>query len=688
MGIKHIFYENGVTRIFKMIVPEGNYQGEYEIGMPDGWGQSDSIVNVDEEHWFVKDFIIGDNVKLRFWEASNKIAFNLLKNVYNEQKGDGHVIFKWIGIKDGVEYDLLKDNFEFNFNKYNELPGKSMMKIEIELIKSEARNKLFNRDDTTIDLFAEKDLDENVIAPVNTFTLGYKKGDKVLSNFYNYDQSQFEATALSNTFQFPSFVRSEDHGFGDNTNDYCGYKNYGLVQKYQGPFVYTNITLKKIKIEITNFHVYLDSNSGPPTVNLHAVIKGPNVDAWIHLKQSELKTEGGVTFSEIKIDRDVYDLKDYVNLLPGQTLDLVLTSDVKFIFQAVKTNTTIEITSNMESPMVKTNGIRLIDGLGTIIRNYTSSQLNIASNFIGPGGTYYNTSISTGIYLRGLPSAFTIGQKIKSSFKSMFSDGAAKLLTLGFDILNDTVIVEDINYFFKDLRFYDLTNKDYIFEGFKVESDKDVTFNSLLFGGKKYSTKIKDDIRNFITTAEFSTPIKSVKNKFDKQTELIIDEYKIQELIEDKTSSTNDNDDDLVMIDMVEQTNYWDYGIFDNCIHSFGGGYLVLTCTEISFDTTMIEAGTQVEITEGINAGTWNVVAIDGPKIALNKTTGVQEGIADTPIRYRVNSVIKNRALTDGFGDPDYIRNPETSTNARHNPKYHMARWFPYFGSGLTAVYS
>ncbi|MDN5421826.1 MAG: hypothetical protein L0G07_00300, partial [Chryseobacterium sp.] len=686
MDIKHIFYEDGVKKIYKLIVVSGAYQGEYIIEKPDGWSTADSIVNIDDELWFVKDFIIGDNEKIQFWEASMPEAFNVIKNVNEEQGVDGHVIFKWIGIKNGVEYDLLQDNFELNFNKYSFQSGKSRPKIEIELIKSEARNKLFNREEITIDLFAEKDLDENVITPVQTFTLGYKKGDKNLSNFYSYDISQPQSTTVLSNDHFLSFARSEEYEFGDNTNEYAGFKPGVFVIYDQGPFVTTNISLKKIQVEISNMHiVFKKLTAGAPDVTMYVVVTGPGYrESWPIEIAAPLP--GNPNQSVILIDYKKYDLKDkFETLKQGQSLSFVFHSDGGFFFyESIKTNTSIQITTNMESPLVKTKGIRLIEGLQQLVKNYTNSSLNVVSKFIGSGGTFFNTSVSTGIYLRGLPEdKYLVGQKIKTSIKTMVTDGAAKLLTLGYDVLGSNVIMEDIKYFFKDLRSYDLSNKQYL-AGFKIENDKDVTFNTLVFGSKKYSTKIKDDIKNFITTSEFSTPITTLKNKFDKQTDLIIDEYKIQELIEDKSTSTNDNDDDLVMIDMVELNDYWDTGIFENCFHSDEGGYLLLTCTVTPFDTTMISEGSEIQITEGINAGQWTVLSINGPKLKVNKTTGIIPGASDTPIRYLIPSLIKNRSLNDGFSDPDHIRNPETATNARHNPKYQMARWFPFFGSGLT----
>lgn len=675
--IKHILYENGVREIFKFIVPEGNHAGTYEIEKPDGWDDVDSKVSMDPDLFFVKDFIIGESEKLRFMQYEHKKAYDILRAVKNEQGTDGLVHFKCIGVKDGIEYDLLKDNFDVDFSKYSHTFDKSMFKIEIEIKKSESQNKLFTRDETIIDLFADKDLDENDIDPVEIFDIGYKKGDFVLSNFYTYDTSQQRSGAFvpSSKFGFFSFKRSEDYEFGVNANDYSSYKNLGpfLGRIYQGDFISTTILIPNIKIEISNLEISVNTNSGVANASLYALVKS-GVTGVRDVKLAD--TVSGV----IKIDNETFNIG---NLNPGEnlTLEIRTNEDVNIGLYPIKDNTSIEITTNLESPLVKTKGVRLISALNQLVKNYTSSSLNVISNIIGIDGAYYNTSISTGVYLRGLPPIY-LNQKIKTSFKSVFTDGSAKLLALGFDVLNDNVVIENIAYFFKDVKIYDLSQKIYTQEDYKIENDKGVIFNSLKFGSKKFSTKVRDDIKNFTTTAEFITPIKSVKNKFDKETELIIDEFKIQELIEDKTTSTNDNDDDLVLIDMVNLTDYWDTGIFENTIHSIDGGYLQLNCTATPFDTTMIEVGALIEITEGFNAGQWTVISIDLSKMKLSKTTGIQEGVNDTPIRYRIASLIKNRT-NDGFTDPQNIRNFETATNIRHNPKYHMARWFKWFGSGL-----
>ncbi|WP_278494948.1 hypothetical protein [Chryseobacterium arthrosphaerae] len=688
--IKHILQENGVKEVFKFIVPSGAFQGEYIIDKPGGWDDTDSIVNIDGESMNVNDFIIGNNTKLKFYQEKSKTAYNLLKNVYNEQQGDGRIIFKYIGVKDGVEYDLLKDNFEVNLTKYSHTYDKSMFKIETELIKSTSQNKLINRDDVTIDLFAEKDLDEKPITPVETFQLGYKKGAVKQSNFYSWDVSQLNICLDPRSAHFFSFHRSDEFQFGNNTNEYAGIKSVTATKTIdQGPFVSTNITLKSIKIEISNMQVICgrDNNAipTPPDVGLYAVVSGPGF-FYTQLLKKAIPQQGNT--AEIKIDNESFNFKvnDVSNLAPGQNLSfLFLTTDIndKFITVSLKLNTSIEITTNMESPIVSTNGIRLFDSIKQVVKNYTSSGLGVLSNYIGPEGIYYNTSISTGIYLRGLPDKYTTGKKVKTSFKSLIIDGASKLLALGYDILDQNLIIEDLGYFFKEVKSYDLSNKKFLQDGYKFENDKDIVFNTMIFGSKKYSKNVKDDIQNYITMAEFTTPIINSKNKFDKQTELIVDEYKIQELIEDKSTSTNDNDDDLVLIDMVNETNYLDTGVFENCIHANKGGNLVLTCVTTPFDTTLMSVGGVIKINEDLNNGNWVILEINNTELKLNKTSGIQEGVNDTPITYSITSLTKNRSVNDGFTESFFIRDPATSTNARHNPKYHMARWFQWFGSGL-----
>lgn len=689
--IKHILQENGVLEKFYFIVLEGNNSGTYEIKKPDGWNALDSIININEEFMYIEDFIIGESNKMTFSQFTNPIAFDILSKVYSEQGGDGRVLFKWIAVKDGIEYDLLKDNFEINFNKFSKGFDKTTKKIDLEIIKSDAQNKLFNRDDITIDLFEEKDLDDKTLDAVPTFDIGFKKGNKILENFYFATAGQERGNLTNESNKFYVFSRSEENDFGNSGNPQSGVasENNGTKQAYFGSFIYADITLKNVKFSFSNFNIgiYTDNINFFSDVYIYLVITLNGNVQNIQIPSSKA-IDGtfnwdGTTYKGGVMNFGNIEFKLDKALEIGSTVDIwfVSPSNTKFKTILLKEEASISISTNLDSPIVKTKGVRLIDSINQIVKSYTSSELSVISNHIGVGGTYYNTSISTGLYLRGLPSVY-LSQKMKTSFKDLFQNGVAKLLALGFDVQNDNVIVEDLPYFFKDVKVYDLSNRVYLQDDYSTQIDKDLIFNSLLFGSKKYSTNTKDDIRNFNTEMEVSTPIKSLKNKFDKQTSLIIDEFKIQELIEDNTTKTNNSDDDLVLIDMVNVTDFWDSGVFENTSHSNDAGNLSLSCFTTPFDTTLMSVGGLITISEGLNVGTWTILSISGAKIRLNKTTGIQEGVQDTVIKYNIQSLTKNRT-NDGFTDIANVRNTESSTNMRHNPKYQMARWFQWFGSGL-----
>jgi hypothetical protein len=101
-------------------------------------------------------------------------------------------------------------------------------------------------------------------------------------------------------------------------------------------------------------------------------------------------------------------------------------------------------------------------------------------------------------------------------------------MALGFDILSDKVVVEDIDYFFKNVVNYDFTDKEFLTEDYSVDNDFDTSFSTLLFGSKKYSTKNKRDLMNYNTVLEATTPIITRQNKFDKKPIVLLTSTKLQ----------------------------------------------------------------------------------------------------------------------------------------------------------------
>lgn len=691
--IKHLSYENATEQIFTLTVTDGAHAGVYEIEKPDGFDEADIIVDINEDYFNIDNFILGETEKINFLQYSNGLAYDIVKKVYEEQGSDGRIVFGWQAVNGTNNYDLLGDGYELNLNKYKNTFEKSMMKIETEIKKREVENKFLTREDVSVNLFSEKDLDNLPADPLILEDAYYKEGVRKKGNFYFFDLNQPMMGSVAfflgytDVWQFV-YTRSDGAEIGDNANTSSGYLCFFATQsKYQGVMLSTLSGLPDVKIEISNMWVMAVrkvSDGNRPNFEMNAVIKnGATVVRKIHLEDfTDIANADDSTRQELKILNKVYKVGA---LSPNESIELLYESKdgVRAGFFAPDTNTSIEITSNLSTPLKKIKMLRLKPAIERLARLYSGVDLPVQSTVLSAGGYYYNTAVSTGFFMRGLPDVYN-PNKITTSFKTLFYESASKLLALGFDLHDDKIVIEDISYFFKNIETYDFTDKAIIDEGYSTENDVDDSYNHLIFGSKKFSTNKRSDLLNYNTKIEALTPLKSVKTKFDKQTDAIIDEYKIAELVTDKSTSTNNNDDDLVMIDMVHVDNYIDEGVLTDATHMEEDGYLWIYSYEVPFDILPISVGGNLEITSGLNTGTWGILEINKYKIKLNKTSGIQTGNSETPVRFVVSDILKNRT-NEGFATPIVgVSNELSATNLRHNPKYQMARWFPFYGPGLS----
>ena len=685
--IKHLHYENNTDNIFTLTVEDSSFAGVYVIEMPDNFNEVDCIVDINEDNFNIENFIIGETEKIKFLEYSNPIAYDIVKKVYKEKGNDGIILFGWKAVNGLDEYDMLSSGYQLNLNKYSNTFEKSMMKIETEIKKREVQNKFLTREDVSVNLFSEKDLDNLPVDPLVLEDVYFKEGVRKRGNFYFFDTQQYSfMDSLLNSFQFV-YSRSDGWEIGNNTNSTSGFYIGlgGIPYQYKGVLLSTISELPDVNVEISNLHVYaLNKIDKPqPDFSLNAVIKnGATVINKIKLEDfTPIAPDATYKYSELKIINKTYEIG---SLKPNESIELLFeTNDSnKAGFYAVDTTTSFEITADLTTPLRKTKIIRLKDAIERLSRLYSGVDMPVQSTIISAGGYYFNTAISTGMFMRGLPDIYNTN-KITTSFKELFYESAAKLLALGFDLQDDKIIVEDISYFFKDVETFDFSEKDFIQDELTIENDLDSSYNQLTFGSKKYSTNKKSDLLNYNTKLEALTPLKSVKTKFDKTINAIIDEDKISEMILDKSTSTNDNDDDLIIFDVVDVMDYEDEGILSDAVHYAEDGYLWIISYETPFDTLPLFVGGYLEITSGLNTGNWEILFIDKAKIKLNKTSGIETGTSETPIKFIVGNISKNRT-DEGFSTVLGVKDRKSATNLRHSPKYQFARWFPFYGSGLT----
>ena len=740
-GIKNIQYQSGVGQVFRLEVLTGKYAGIHEIQEPDGFDALDISIDVNEEYYNIDNFILGETSKIKILEYNDKRTFDIIKGVYDEQGGDGQIIFRWYVVHNGVEKDILGEGFEINLNKYQLNYENSQRVIECEIKKREAQNKFYTREDTTINLFAKKNLDENPIQPIGSREIILKaEEEKIETSWwmkeYEKEEDWFQFKDWMKRYHsvqrlvkyhmpkrpFPIFYLStETRQIGQYYNVYGGYFEFAMNthQKYRHlnsmynvvygeygvPLLTTNSNLANVTLSISNirfkarqvwdYDIFDPHNLAelrvkkavPLTFHLIAEIEygggGINQRHTLHIASSEPLE--GTDFGHIQFNNKQFDLGDipagskvwvYLHFPNGIEWS-------QFFFE--ETRGSITISSSIDKLGRKSKVVSLFDAIDKVAENYSDGKIRLVSNILSEGGKYANQYVATGSFLRGVANIFLGENKINTSFKSLFYEGASPLLALGFDVIENQLIVEDIDYFFKDVQAYDLTSKDFVQENLTIENDKDISYNNLIFGTKKYSTKKKGDIFNFNTKMECSTPIKSVKKKLDKTTGFIIDEYKIQDLLDDTNDNTNDNDDDLVLIDTITGS-YVDSGSFPDVVHSDAGGVLTLTASKSPWDTLPFKVGEKIKIVEGLNVGEYTILAIKSHTLTLDKRIGIEQGTILTKIEHTLTDVIKNRnaTATDGFISAEGVKNKRTAVNLYHNPKYHMKRWFPLFGGGLS----
>lgn len=751
-GIKNIQYQSGVGQIFRLEVLTGKYEGIHEIQEPDGFDALDISIDVNEEYYNIDNFILGETSKIKILEYNDKRTFDIIKGVYDEQGGDGQIIFRWYVVHNGVEKDILGNGFEINLNKYQLNYESSQRVIECEIKKREAQNKFYTREDTTINLFAKKNLDENKIEPIGSREIVLKAEEEKVKtiwwmegeidpnrNWFNYlgprvvDVNVRPVGVGKPIYKmperpFPMFnIKADNRQIGQNFEKYGGYfmavevkgNDYDVdtswistkkmaIKYISAPYSsdeqwsllntelnHTNVTLSISNInfkarKIVKFDPrYFNEIEKAKPLPFHMLAEIEYGGGGIHQRHirhlASSEPLEGTDFGHIQFLNKQFDLGD----IPAGSKVWVYLYFPEGIEQSQfyfgRTDSAITISSSIDKLGRKSKVVSLFDAIDKVAENYSNGKIRLKSAILSEGGKYANQYVATGAFLRGVANIFLGENKINTSFKSLFYEGAAPLLALGFDVIENKLIVEDIDYFFKDVQAYDLTSKDFVQENLTIENDKDISYNNLIFGTKKYSTKKKGDIFNFNTKMECSTPIKSVKKKLDKTTGFIIDEYKIQDLLDDTNDNTNDNDDDLVLIDTITGS-YVDSGSYPDVIHSDAGGVLTLTASKSPWDTLPFKVGDKIKIVEGLNVGEYTILAIKSHTLTLDKRTGIEQGTILTKIEHTLTDVIKNRnaTATDGFISAEGVKNKRTAVNLYHNPKYHMKRWFPLFGGGLS----
>jgi len=399
----------------------------------------------------------------------------------------------------------------------------------------------------------------------------------------------------------------------------------------------------------------------------------------VELESSTIEDLGTFKQTVIDITNKSYSIP---NLNQGDSLQIFCLLDDN----AIPNNSNFSVSGNFQYELLlnnpdfamKNKSVLLFNSISKLCEQYTDGKTLLDSNILSLNGRYYENYINSFIGLRPNIS----NQTLKTNFESLFEKGLSKIMALGYDLRSETLKIEDINFFFKDIEIFDLTNRDYTRDEFVLKQYNDIHFNNLLTGYKKFSSEENEDLFNFNTKAELTTPIKSLKKKLDIESETSTDEYLINEGINDNSNSTNDKDDDIVLLNTVFLNTYTDNALFPNTEHVNESGELIINQYEKSF-TDNFKVGDSINILTGLNTGVYTINSLTFNSINLGPQPSIQTGVSDNTIQITRNNIIKNRT-NEGFDILTGVSDSNTSSNVIHNPKYQCFRWYPLWGSGLT----
>ncbi|MEA1848944.1 hypothetical protein U9K52_08480 [Chryseobacterium sp. MHB01] len=557
-------------------------------------------------------------------------------------------------------------------------------------------------------LYYETDFNDNDFKPSNPYFPRMRRSDdSQLGTYYEHFGSRVEVDssfyanndmAFSFPLTVPPFTKAE---WGTMLYAEADYNDITITISnlvFRSRRVQNNTPIPFTMYLIKGYKTVISPNDWQNQILVEEVIwssenKNENGLNWAELDISThpLAT-GNATNSELKLTK-----ANFPNLLTSLSKDehlrIMIRNNNGYVFDEEDTfiirNTgfSIKASINGTPPARRVLMVNLREAIDKISENITDNGIRIESNVLS-SGIFNHQYISTGQFLRGTVfEKYLFQTKLELDFETLFEKGAAKLLGLGYDVYNGKIVVEDLKYFFKDVESYDFTDKEFVEDETYFSNDNELCYNSIKTGGKKYSTERQDDIKNFNTFLETQTPIISKGKTLDLQSELIVDEKKIQELILDTSSSTNNNDDDIILIDCLERSNFSDRGVFKKLKHFNSGGYLWIQQFEQAWDTIPIVVNQNLSIVNGgLNIGTYQILEITATRIKLNKTMNIQTGEGFGEIEYLfTSSAIKSRVgiPDEGIIKAEGVLNKNTSSNLLHNPKYQLARWFPFFSGML-----
>lgn len=682
---------------FFKLIPEG--QPAQYISEPIKWDQVNIIMKRDPE-WHGVNYEYSDGeIELEFDCDAGK---DIIEDVYQEQGINGLIIFQFGYTYQQDRYPVEIIDYEGKLNLSTRKIIKNRVACSIE--RSGLHDLVKSRFETKVNLFAETDLDNNAIPNPGTFDLLLHP--KVLVNNYNKrvkpEGVQSWTYLGKNNWQDVYFTYDTIPGSNEDSNIHqVAGTNKGIMatnpvdsemflfnMENSGELEF-NI---KLNIEI-NVGLQPTALGGTPQINdwsyeSYLVINnnryrigerltgragsrelGPkritsNLNGKFYVNRGEkVFIYGFFTFyRNSNKSKDTYAwIRDYGSTFNVSAKTLSEYSSAKSLMVYESLQHAAKLATGIDKPVYSEFFGRqelgyYVDGCGS--KNVITNGFEIRA-FSRSNDNYKSPQISLSSLLKSLNAMFCIGMAYENIG--------------GMDRLR----IEQRDYFYKDVEIMELTD----IGDYTEETAKDLVYNNIEIGYKKYLDEGLKLIDEFNTQHQYASPINRHDNPFSQLSDLIGSGYALevtrryQFAFTEQDSAKYDDDCFIISVRKDEAKNI--LILFDRVL-------LVANYIRFPQYTTIpfrVKVGDSVKVT---GTGTSNdkeyrVIAIGENFIR------VQQSISSGAYFGNINNVSApySTEKDEPFDYVDNLISPETSYNLRHTPKRMLLRWAKWLNGGF-----
>ena len=643
--------------------------GRVEVLEPIGFDASNFIIEQDKDK-FGRDVTYGnDKIKLNF---SNEIGDKLqtprvlnngvilkhinsgLDLILNENKEFGsEAVVNLIIQKNDI--DIIVG--QLDFGKTSSTDGVTYFKCSV--IQNTQQALIKRREDIDIDVFSDKDLDENTITPIETFKVLFKAKPINQVSEWGSDSIRTYAAPVKNIFS--PFQEVKDYGIGDTLSfldpvGFLGEEKSKLSLIKASTFlsdVWVDVEIT-YKINTASFFI-LSFNSGydgVAGVNNNQVFFLDTTPDIIHTYSNRFKLDKPLNINE--------KLFPFILTVSGFDVDVI------------KSSLNISATSTAISSV--TDATRYIN---LIKQNYKGIS---ASTVIAPkfdvGGKFYNQACFNGKMIR---------QKTNEPFYVKLKDTIEQLM----EVCADSQVNKDNNYIGQYSDYYPNIDLGGFLEApdkdFSIEKNEKYLINKFTYGNKKYE---QDDSESGTTDSVFTDSEWYVQNSQSSNEKKINNPYvrdvfmgeRVRRLGVNNETTSFSSDDDTFIYDIIE--------LAPNSRESFviplkfqkvsaTNTFTILADKTFSWDLLGFNVGDTI-LVNGIG---YVVNIITNTLLTLQYTGANDSGEEVLTIDYPLTNVGWTIRTNEGLTFSENIQNPDKYGNLRYSLKHNIEHWKPYLAT-------